>query len=106
MKKILLVVLILLSLCNTGFVSSPKEYIATAYCLQGRTASGIKVRRGIVAADTRLHKLGSTIYIRAGSYSGHYTVADTGGKIKGRRLDLWMPRKEAIRFGKRKVFVS
>ena len=86
---------------------SKKPYIATAYCLKGRTASGRKVSRGIVAADPKIHKLGSRIYIHAGQYSGQYLVADTGGKIKGRRVDIWVPTvKEAIKFGKRQVFIS
>jgi 3D (Asp-Asp-Asp) domain-containing protein len=83
-------------------------YIATAYCLKGRTASGIMVKRGIVAADTRLHKLNSKIQIsNVGSYSGIYLVADRGQKIKNNRIDIWMPSKhEAVVFGKRKVYVQ
>jgi 3D (Asp-Asp-Asp) domain-containing protein len=95
-------------ICATNISStSSKVYLATAYCLRGRTASGIMVRRGIVAADTKLHKLGSKLSIQAGSYSGQYLVADRGKKIRGRRLDLWMPNcKECRKFGKRKVIVN
>ena len=81
------------------------SYTATAYCLKGRTASGIKARPGIVAADRKHHKLGSFIHLTAGEYSGKYQVADTGGAIKGRRLDIWMPCKQAKKFGKRRVRV-
>ncbi len=80
---------------------------ATAYCLKGRTAMGGSVRRGIVAADPRVLPLGSRIQLSAGSYSGTYTVADTGGAVKGRKLDIWMPScVEAVRFGRRNVMVS
>ena len=80
---------------------------ATAYCLQGRTAMGGGVRRGIVAADPRVLPLGSQIQLNAGSYSGTYTVADTGGAVKGRKLDIWVPScSEANRFGRRTVTVS
>ena len=80
---------------------------ATAYCLQGRTAMGSSVRRGIVAADPRVLPLGSRIQITAGSYSGIYTVADTGGAIKGRVLDIWVPNcVEAVRFGRKSIMVS
>ncbi|MCY7348086.1 MAG: 3D domain-containing protein [Pyrinomonadaceae bacterium] len=80
---------------------------ATAYCLKGRTAMGSGVRRGIVAADPRVLPLGSRIQITAGSYSGIYTVADTGGAVKGRILDIWMPScVEAVRFGRKSVMVS
>lgn len=82
-------------------------YNATAYCLRGRTASGGSVRRGIVAADPRVLPLGTRIYLNAGAYSGNYVVADTGGAVKGRKLDIWVPNcSEAIRFGRRNVSVN
>ena len=80
---------------------------ATAYCLRGKTASGGAVRRGIVAADPRILPLGSRIQLNAGSYSGTYTVADTGGAIRGRILDIWVSScSEAIRFGRKSITVS
>jgi 3D (Asp-Asp-Asp) domain-containing protein len=87
--------------------SEASSFRATAYCLKGRTANGGSVRRGIVAADPRVLPLGSRIQINAGSYSGAYTVADTGGAVKGRKLDIWMPScVEAVRFGRRSITVS
>ena len=87
--------------------SEASSFRATAYCLKGRTAMGSGVRRGIVAADPRVLPLGSRIHVNAGSYSGAYTVADTGGAVKGRKLDIWMPNcVEAVRFGRRSVSVS
>jgi len=88
-------------------LSALGAFTATAYCLKGRTASGSGVRRGIVAADPRVLPLGTRINLEAGSYSGSYLVADTGGGIKGRRLDIWVSNcSEARRFGRRKVSVS
>ncbi len=87
--------------------SNARSFKATAYCLKGITASGSRVRRGIVAADPRVIPLGTRIYINAGPYSGNYTVTDTGGVIKGRILDLWVPScGEAVRFGRRNISVS
>jgi 3D (Asp-Asp-Asp) domain-containing protein len=84
-----------------------KSFRATAYCLKGRTASGGSVRRGIVAADRRVLPLGTRIQISAGSYSGTYTVADTGGSVKGNTLDIWVPScAEANRFGRKTISVS
>lgn len=93
---------------NNNFeFSETRAFKATAYCLRGRTASGSNVRRGIVAADRRVLPLGTRIQIEAGSYSGTYTVADTGGAVKGRILDIWVPScSEAMRFGRRTVMVS
>ncbi len=84
-----------------------RAFTATAYCLKGRTASGGGVRRGIVAADPRVLPLGTRISMSAGSYSGSYMVADTGGSVRGRKLDIWVPScSEAMRFGRRTVTVA
>lgn len=87
--------------------SGARGFRATAYCLKGRTASGGGVRRGIVAADPRVLPLGTRVYLNAGPYSGTYTVADTGGAVKGNILDIWVPScAEANRFGRRSITVS
>ena len=79
-------------------------YTATAYSLRGRTASGAGVRRGIIAADRRVLPIGTRVRLEAGSYSGEYLVADTGGAVRGRKIDIWMPHtSEAMRFGRRPV---
>lgn len=96
-----------LNLEGATAASESKSFRATAYCLKGRTASGKNVRRGFVAADPRVLPLGTQIEVDAGSYSGTYTVADTGGSVKGRKLDIWVPScSEANRFGRRSVKVS
>ncbi len=85
-------------------VSLPVSYSATAYSLRGKTASGKYVTKGLIAADPRLLPLGSRIRLEAGTYSGDYLVADTGGLIRGRKIDIWTPNsREAMRFGRRKV---
>jgi 3D (Asp-Asp-Asp) domain-containing protein len=83
------------------------SFTATAYCLKGRTALGHGVRRGIIAADPRVLRLGSRINLGAGAYSGEYLVSDTGGAVKGRKIDIWMPScAEARRFGRRTVTIN
>jgi 3D (Asp-Asp-Asp) domain-containing protein len=82
-------------------------FSATAYCLRGRTAMGHGVRRGIIAADPRVLRLGSTVTINAGPWSGSYLVSDSGGRIKGKKLDIWVPScSEARKFGRRTVQVN
>ena len=86
--------------------ASRSSFSATAYCLQGRTAMGHGVRRGIIAADPRVLKLGSRVTVTAGAWSGTYLVSDTGGAIKGKKLDIWVPScSEARKFGRRTVQV-
>jgi 3D (Asp-Asp-Asp) domain-containing protein len=88
-------------------VSKAMSFSATCYCLKGRTATGAGVRRGIVAADPRILPLGTRISVSGGSHSGTYLVADTGGVIKGRIIDIWVPScAEAIRFGRKRVSVT
>lgn len=83
---------------------APQSFRATAYSLRGRTRSGQYVRRGVVAADPRLLPLGTKVELKAGNYSGVYTVLDTGGVIKGGIIDIWMPSSsEARRFGRQRV---
>ncbi|MBX3276715.1 MAG: 3D domain-containing protein [Acidobacteria bacterium] len=84
--------------------TAPRPFKATAYSLRGRTASGVQTRHGIVAADPEVLPLGSVVEIRAGSYSGVYTVQDTGSRVKGNLVDVWMPSTtEARQFGRRTV---
>lgn len=86
---------------------SKRRFVATAYCLRGRTASGAQVRKGLIAADPRILRLGTRVNLGAGAYSGNYLVADTGGKIKGNKIDIWMAScAEARRFGRRTVTLS
>ncbi|CAN5456206.1 hypothetical protein BH18ACI3_BH18ACI3_15980 [soil metagenome] len=87
-----------------GAAANRGSFTATAYCLKGRTAMGHGVRRGIIAADPRVLKLGSRVNLNAGGYTGQYLVSDTGGKIKGKKIDIWVSScAEARRFGRRTV---
>lgn len=81
---------------------------ATAYTGHGRTATGKPVRRGMVAADPRVIPLGSKVRVKnAGPYSGVYRVEDTGGKIRGRKIDIYMPSRGAAKqFGRQTVRVE
>ena len=82
--------------------------LATAYCDRGPTRSGVRAQHGVVAADIRRLPLGTRLQVVAPgeSYAGVYTVLDTGSKISGRDLDIFMAScARARRFGKRPVQV-
>jgi len=84
--------------------AASQTYTATAYSLRGRTASGKPVSRGLIAADPSVLPIGTRVRLEAGSWSGEYLVADTGGAVKGRRIDIWTPTaQEAVQFGRRPV---
>ena len=83
------------------------SFTATAYCLRGKTAMGHGVRKGLIAADPRVLRLGSRVQLGAGAHSGEYLVSDTGGRIKGRKIDIWMAScAEARKFGRRTIHIT
>lgn len=77
---------------------------ATAYTHTGNcTATGTTTRRGIVAVDPSIIPLGSRLYIEGYGYA---RAEDTGGAIKGNRIDVFLPsHSEARRYGRRQVTV-
>jgi 3D (Asp-Asp-Asp) domain-containing protein len=82
--------------------------VATAYCDRGLTKSGVPAQPGIVAADPRHLPLGTRLHVETPGqpYAGNYTVLDTGSKIKGRKLDIFISScAKAKRFGRRLVKV-
>ncbi len=94
------------------------DCVATAYDLSyescgknpgdrgyGITASGMKAGYGVIAVDRNVIPLGTKLYIEAvdGSWVyGNAVAGDTGGAIKGNRIDLFFnTRQECINFGRR-----
>jgi len=81
-------------------------FTATAYCKGTTTASGVGVRTGIAASDPGLLPVGSVINITTGDtkYNGVYTIMDTGPKVQGRLVDLYMwSCYEALAFGRQQI---
>lgn len=75
----------------------------------GITASGTHAKYGTVAVDPRVIPLGTRMYIESadGSFVYGYCVAeDTGGAIKGNKVDLFFNTyDECMQFGRRSVNV-
>jgi 3D (Asp-Asp-Asp) domain-containing protein len=77
---------------------------AVAYHLPGRTASGLPVRKGVVAVDPVLIPLGTRLFVPG---YGKAVAADVGVAIKGRIIDLWMPSDDlARRWGRKTVVIT
>ena len=77
---------------------------AVAYHLPGKTASGVPVRKGVVAVDPRLIPLGTRLYIPG---YGPGLAADVGTATKGRIIDLWFPSTaQARNWGRRTVTIT
>ena len=88
------------------------EMQATAYCIDGTTATGTHTRRGICAGKREWFGKTAVVYAdnhgEIGDLIGIYKVEDTGGDLirNGKVLDIWVPSyDEAIQFGRRKVHV-
>lgn len=75
----------------------------------GLTASGTKVRPGVVAVDPRVIPLGTRLYVQSLDKTKDYGFAiaeDTGGAIKGKKIDLFFESSNDVyNFGRRKVKV-
>jgi hypothetical protein len=108
--------------CNSGRSRIPRKVISAKRSLlrKLRCASCFVCRDRVQFARTngerttscqRIDRRGSealafgfTRSLEAGAYSGEYLVADTGGMVRGRRIDIWTPTsREAMRFGRRTV---
>jgi 3D (Asp-Asp-Asp) domain-containing protein len=70
---------------------------------KGVTASGRPSSRETVSVDPRVVPLGTRLVIER---VGRRVAADTGGAIRGRRLDIWEPSAAACtQFGRRQLRV-
>lgn len=85
------------------------SFTATAYCQPGVTRSGVDTHAGIAAADPAELPVGSVVHIETDvqKYDGVYTVLDTGAKVQGHKVDLFMHNcKEAQHFGRQSARVT
>ena len=82
---------------------------ATAYVDRGITKAGTMARSGVVAVDPDVIPLGSVVQVESDypGITGYYLAEDTGGAVKGKIIDVWLPDyDEAIKFGRRPVKVK
>lgn len=95
--------------------STPASYkkviamTATAYVAGGTTATGRKAEWGVVSVDPKVIPLGTRVYVETADGSfiyGTAVAADTGGAIKGNKIDICVnSNSEARSFGRRTVNV-
>jgi uncharacterized protein YabE (DUF348 family)/3D (Asp-Asp-Asp) domain-containing protein len=67
------------------------------------TATGARAKRGVIAVDPRVIPLGTRVYVPGYGYA---VARDTGGAIKGHRIDLCYDSvAECVRWGRRDVTI-
>lgn len=75
---------------------------ATAYTFTGnKTATGVEPRQGLIAVDPKVIAMGSKVYVEGYGYA---IAADTGGAIRGNRIDVFFPTlRQCIDWGRKPV---
>ncbi|MDD6735405.1 MAG: 3D domain-containing protein [Clostridiales bacterium] len=86
---------------------------ATAYTASSgsKTASGRVAQYGVIAVDPKVIPLGTKLYVESTDDGktwkyGYCVAGDTGGAIKGNKIDLYYnSEKECVQFGRRSAVV-
>lgn len=78
-------------------------FSATCYALRGTTATGSEAGPGSIAVDPSVIPLGTELDVEG---YGRGRAVDTGGAIRGRRIDVWKSSEAAcVEWGRRPVEV-
>jgi 3D (Asp-Asp-Asp) domain-containing protein/LysM repeat protein len=99
------------STSNTGsreITVKATAYTASCAGCSGITKTGINIKANpnarVIAVDPSVIPLGSKVYVEG---FGEATAADTGGAIKGNRIDVFIPsEQDAINFGVKQLKVT
>lgn len=100
-----------MTLASRGYFGGRRivDMVATGYGPSGngpwgmRTSSGLRPGYGVVAVDPRFIPLGTRLFVEG---YGHAVAGDTGGAIKGNRIDLgYDSDREAANVGRKRVRV-
>ncbi|RBP07967.1 3D domain-containing protein [Rossellomorea aquimaris] len=83
-------------------------YTASCEGCSGTTATGVNLLENpdakVIAVDPNVIPLGSKVYVEGYGYA---TAEDTGGAIKGNRIDVFIPSKDqAVDWGRKSVNVK
>jgi 3D (Asp-Asp-Asp) domain-containing protein len=91
-----------------GLTVTATAYTASCEGCSGITATGVNILDNpdekVIAVDPSVIPLGSKVYVEGYGYA---TAADTGGAIKGNKIDVFIPEhQDAINWGVKKVEVT
>jgi 3D (Asp-Asp-Asp) domain-containing protein len=87
---------------------SATAYTANCKRCSGITAIGLNLKKNpnqkVISVDPKVIKLGTKVYVEGYGYA---VAGDTGGAIKGKKIDIFVPsQKSAIQWGRKTVKVQ
>jgi 3D (Asp-Asp-Asp) domain-containing protein len=87
---------------------SATAYTANCKRCSGITALGLNLKKNpklkVISVDPKVIKLGTKVYVEGYGYA---IAGDTGGAIKGKKIDIFVPsHKKAIQWGRKTVKVQ
>lgn len=87
---------------------SATAYTADCKGCSGTTATGVDLKANpdqkVIAVDPSVIPLGTKVHVQGYGYA---TASDTGGAIKGNKIDVFIPNhNEAIQWGRKQVKVT
>jgi len=85
-------------------ISKTLKVEASAYTYTGNnTATGVKPREGLIAVDPNVIAMGTKVYVEGYGYA---IAADTGGNIRGNRIDVFFSTlRQCIDWGRKPVLI-
>ncbi|WP_404330643.1 ubiquitin-like domain-containing protein [Mesobacillus maritimus] len=93
---------------GTEFYVNSTAYTANCNGCSGITATGVNLKANpnakVIAVDPSVIPLGTKVYVEGYGYA---TASDTGGAIKGNKIDVFFPSKsQAYQWGTKRVKVQ
>ena len=90
------------------FMVSTTAYTANCRGCSGITSTGINLKKNpnlkVIAVDPSVIKLGTKVYVEGYGYA---IAGDTGGSIKGNKVDIFMPNhSSALKWGRKTVKIK
>ncbi|MBX0314533.1 3D domain-containing protein [Planococcus glaciei] len=90
------------------FIVSASAYTASCKGCSGITRTGINLKKNpglkVIAVDPRVIKLGTKVHVEGYGYA---VAGDTGGAIKGNKIDVFIPTKSAaLKWGRKNVKIK
>ncbi|PSL34415.1 3D (Asp-Asp-Asp) domain-containing protein [Planomicrobium soli] len=90
------------------FTVSSTAYTASCKGCSGITRTGINLKKNpglkVIAVDPKVIKLGTKVHVEGYGYA---VAGDTGGAIKGKKIDVFIPTQNgALKWGRKNVKIK